>query len=40
MSFTKKDFTYKEKSGTVAKVKLVTKINKLRKLIFILDLWY
>ena len=40
MSFIKKNFICKEKSGTVTKVKLVTKIKKLRKSSFILELWY
>ena len=30
----KKNFSYKEKSGTVTKVKLVTKIKKLNQLNF------
>ena len=44
MSFAKKNFICKEKSGTAAKVKLVmVKIKKLklrRILSFILELWY
>ena len=32
-------FICKEKTGTVTKLKLITK-NKLRKLSFILELWY
>ena len=36
----KKKFIFKEKSGAVTKVKLVTKIKKLRKSSFILELWY
>ena len=35
----KKNFICKEKSGTVAEV-IFTKIKKLRKLNFILELWY
>ena len=38
ISFIKKNFICKEKYGTVAKVKVVTKIKKLRKLSFILEL--
>ena len=38
MPFAKKNFICKEKSGIVAKVKLVTKIKNLRKLSFILEL--
>ena len=34
MSFIKKNFVCKEKSGTVAKVKLVTKIKKHNQLYF------
>ena len=37
MSFIKKNFICKEKSGTVIKVNLVAKIKKLRKLSFILS---
>ena len=48
ISFIKRNFIYKEKSGfickekygAVTKVKLVTKIKKLGKLRFILELWY
>ena len=40
MSFMKKNFICEEKSGTVTNVKLVIKIKKLRKLCFILELWY
>ena len=40
MSFTKKNLICKEKSRLLQKVKLVTKIKKLRKLSFILELWY
>ena len=36
----KKKIIFKEKSGAVTKVKLVTKIKKLRKSSFILELWY
>ena len=36
----KKNFICKEKYGAVTKVKLVTKIKKLRKLSFILELRY
>ena len=34
LEFTKKNFISKEKSGTVTKVKLVTKIKKLNRLYF------
>ena len=40
ISFIKKNFICKEKYGTVTNVKLVTRIKKLRKLSFILELWY
>ena len=40
ISFMKKNFTCREKSGTVTKVKLVSKIKKSRKLSFIFELWY
>ena len=48
ISCIKRDFIYeekfgficKEKYGAVTKVKLVTKIKKLRKSSFILELWY
>ena len=44
MSFIKKNFVCKEKSGTVAKVKLVTKIKKHNQLYFgslvLASYWY
>ena len=40
ISFIRKNFICKGKFGTVKNVTLVTKITKLRKIIFILEPWY
>ena len=40
ISFVKRNVICKGKYGAVTKIKLVRKIKKLRKLSFILELWY